>query len=256
LDPYSLDSAAQILRTITGKDVNRVSDFKTAEAATLFTLAKQDTNLALANELAIFCEDAGIDYFETLKLANADCSAFSPAFKIEENSRNEAYLLLESAESLNFKLRIPVLARKINEDMVRHAVNLTKNALRGCGKTLRRSRVAVLGTAKPKTPTEMFIKTLEKRGAKASVYDPFLSKSDFSDVSRALKRSIKEAVEGADCLVILTDQDRVKRLSLKTMLAIMRKPAAIVDLMGMFEPKKVERKGLLYSGLGRGARKK
>jgi hypothetical protein len=31
----------------------------------------------------------------------------------------------------------------------------------------------------------------------------------------------------------------------------MRMPAAIVDLTGMYEPKKVEREGLTYRGLGR-----
>ena len=256
LDNASLESAAHILRAITGKDVKQVSDFKTAEAALLFTIAKRDSNLALANELAVFCEDVGIDYFETVKLVNAHDKVFSPAVEFEEFSRNEAYLLLESAESLNAKLRIPVLARKINEDMVRHATNLTKNALRSCGKTLRRSRVAVLGTAKPKTATTMFVEMLEKRGAKVGLYDPLLSKSDFSDVARALKRSMKETVEGADCIVVLTDQNQVKRLNLKQIVAVMRKPAAIVDLTGMFEPKKVERKGLTYSGLGRGAVKK
>jgi len=164
--------------------------------------------------------------------------------------------LLESAESLSAKLSLPVLARKINEDMVRHAVNLTKDALRSCGKTLRRARVAVLGTAKPKTATTMFVKMLEKRGVKASLYDPLFSKNEFSDVARVLKRSMKEAVEGADCIVVLTEQDQFKRLNLKRLIAVMKKPATLVDLTGMFEPKKVERKGFTYRGLGKGVGKK
>jgi nucleotide sugar dehydrogenase len=256
LDEASLDSAVKVLGSLTGKNVKQVSDVKTAEAAFLFSIAKQDASLALANELAVFCEDAGIDYFETLKLVNADGASFSPAVEAEEVNRNEAYLLLESAENLNAKLRIPVLARKINEDMVRHAINLTKDALRSCGKTMRRARVAVLGTAKPKTATVMFVKMLEKRGAKTSLYDPLFSKNEFSDVARVLKRSMKEAVEGADCIVVLTEQDQFKRLNLKRVLAVMKKPAAIVDLTGMYEPRKVERKGLTYRGLGRGVGKK
>ena len=110
----------------------------------------------------------------------------------------------------------------------------------------------MLGTAKPETATTMFVKMLEKRGAKAALYDPMLSKNEFSDVARALRRSMKEAVEGADCVVVLTKQDQFKRLNLKRVLAVMKKPAAMVDLTGMFEPKKVERKGFTYRGLGRG----
>lgn len=255
LDGISLDAAAKVLGVITGKEVQQISDFKTAEAAFLFIVAKQDANLALANELAVFCENAGIDYFEALKIVGMHDMSFSPTVE-EEVNRNEAYLLFESAENLGAKLRLPVLARSINEDMVRHAINLTKDALRSCGKTLRRARVAVLGTAKPKTATTMFVKMLEKRGAKAALYDPLLSQNEFSDVARALKRNMKEAVEGADCIVVLTEQDQFKRLNLKRLLAVMKMPAAMVDLAGIFEPEKVERKGFTYRGLGRGVGKK
>ncbi len=254
-DQKSLNAATEVLGVITGKPIKQISDVKTAEAALLFTLAKQDANLALANELAVFCENAGIDFFETLKLVDVYDEGFSPTVEAEVN-RNEAYLLLENAENLNAKLRLPALARKINEDMVRHAINLTKDALRSCGKTLRRARVAVFGTSKPKTATTIFVKMLERRGAKASLYDPLVSKNEFSDVARVLKRNMKEAVEGADCIVMLTEQEQFKRLNLKRLQAVMKMPAAIVDLTGIFEPTKVERKGFTYRGLGRRVEKK
>jgi UDP-N-acetyl-D-mannosaminuronic acid dehydrogenase len=256
IDGTSLDSASKVLGVITRKGVKQILDVKTAEAALLFTIAKQDANLALANELAVFCENAGIDYFETLKLVDTYETSFFPTVEAEEGNRNEAYLLFESAENLNAKLRLPALARKINEDVIRHAVNLTKDALRSCGKTLRRARVAVLGTAKPKTATTIFVKMLEKKGAKTSLYDPLLSKNEQANMARVLKRSLNEAVEGTDCIVILTEQDQFKRLNLKKLRAVMKMPAAIVDLTGIIEPEKVERKGFTYRGLGRGVEKK
>jgi hypothetical protein len=36
----------------------------------------------------------------------------------------------------------------------------------------------------------------------------------------------------------------------------MKAPAVIVDLIGIFEPQKVEAEGFIYLGLGRGADKK
>ncbi len=254
MDKNSLDSAAKVLGAITRKGVKQILDVKTAEAALLFTVAKQDANLALANELAVFCENAGIDYFETLKLVDAREQSFLPTVQAEEDNRNEAYFLIESAENLNTKLRLHALVRRINEDMVRHAVNLTRDALRSCGKALRRARVAVLGAAKP--TTMMFVKMLEKKGAKTSLYDPLLPKNELSNMPRMFKRSLKEAVEGTDCIVILTEQNRFKRLNLKKLRAVMKMPAAIVDLTGMIEPQKVEGKGFTYRGLGRGVEKK
>ena len=255
IDSTSLDAASTVLGVITKKGVKQILDVKTAELAMLFTVAKRDANMALANELAIFCENAGTDYFETLKLLDMQETSFFPTIA-EEDNRSEAYLLLESAENLNTKLRLPALARQINEDMVRHAVNLTQDTLRSCGKTLRRARVAVLGTAKPRTATDTFVKMLETKGAKTSLYDPLFSKNELLDATRALKRSLNEAVEGTDCIVILTGQDQFKRLNLKKLQALMKKPAAIVDLVGIIEPQKVEKEGFTYRGLGRGAGKK
>jgi nucleotide sugar dehydrogenase len=252
IDRTSLDAATTVLGTITKNGVKQILDVKTAEAALLFTIARQDANLALANELAGFCESAGIDYFKTLKLVDACDSSFSPTVAAEENN---TYLLIESAENLNAKLRLPALARKINEDMVRHAVNLTQASLRSCGKTLRRARVAVLGSAKTET-TMLFVGMLEKKGAKTRLYDPLLSKSEQSSMARVVRRNLKEAVEGADCIVLLTKQNQFKRLNLKKLRAAMKMPAAIVDLAGTIEPQKVERQGFTFSCQGRGVEKK
>ena len=247
-DPTSLNAASTILKTVT-KEVKEVNDLKTAEIATLFTVAKQDSDRALANELAVFCENANIDYFKVIKLLELNDPNFYPTI-VDEESKHEAYLLLDSAENLNAKLRLPTLARQINEDMVKHAVNLTQDTLSSCGKPLRRAKVAVLGTANPTTATGIFVKMIELKGAKATLYDP-VSKTGPQEW-RIVKTNLNEAVEGTDCIVILTGQEQFKNLNLKKLKALMKTPSVIVDLIGIFEPQKVEAEGFIYCGLGRG----
>jgi UDP-N-acetyl-D-mannosaminuronic acid dehydrogenase len=250
-DPASLKAASTILKTIT-KEIKELVDLKTTEIATLFTLAKQDSNRALANELAIFCENANLDYFKVLKLLEPNDPYFCPTI-VDKESKHEAYLLLDSAENFNAKLRLPTLARQINEDMVKHAVNLTQEALRKGGKPLRRARVAVLGTANPTTATGIFVEMIELKGAKANLYDP-ISKMGPQEW-RIVKTNLNEAVEGTDCIVILTGQEQFKNLNIKKLKALMKNPSVIVDLIGIFEPKKVEAEGFIYCGLGRGTDK-
>ena len=137
-DKRNLDTVLNIAKTV-AKDVKPVDNLKTAEIITLFATAWQDVNAALASELAIFCEGANADYFEVSKTSEFSDPTFWPTTNDEEN-RSEAYLLLEGADNLNVKLRLPNLARQINEEMVKHAVNLTQDALRRCNKTLRRAR--------------------------------------------------------------------------------------------------------------------
>lgn len=247
-DPQSLDAAVTVLGTLT-QQIKPVNDVKAAEAATLFRVAMQDTQVALANELAVFCEQANIDYFEVSKLMGLADPSFCPSIT-ETNHKEEAYLLLDSGENLNAKLRLPALARQINEEMVKHAVNLTQDALRGCGKTLRRARVAVLGPAAQASATEAFVKSIELKGAKASVYDPVTRKEPLD--SHAIKSSLNEAVEGADCVVVLSAQEEFNHLNLKKLRTLMRSPSVIVDLVGKLEPKQVETEGFIYRGLGRG----
>ena len=243
----SIKAVTNILKTIT-KNVKEINDIKKAEIATLFTVARKDASTALANELAVFCESANIDYFEVLKLLDVNDPSFWPT-TVEEENKNEAYLLLESAENINAKLRLSILSRQINEDMVKHAVNLTQDALRACNKTLRRARVAVLGTVNK--PTGNFVKMLELKGAKVSLYDP-LAKRESLDLGVVKSSSLNESVEGTDCIVILTSEDQFKNLNLKKLKALTKTPAVIVDLAGAFEPKKVETEGFIYRGLGRG----
>src|SRR4030065_1834466 len=176
-DITSLETASAFLATINRKGVRQVLDFKTAELATLFAINRRDVNVALTNELAVLCENAGIDYFETRKLLDPELreSSFEPT--IAEEARNEADFLLENAEKLNLKLKLPTAARQINEDIVRHAVNLTQGALRSCGRTLRRARITVLGAAGPRTTGYAFARMIEAKGAKISVHVPFFTKN-------------------------------------------------------------------------------
>ncbi|HSV50398.1 MAG TPA: UDP binding domain-containing protein, partial [Candidatus Acidoferrales bacterium] len=248
----SLNAATAVLKTLTS-NVKQVSDIKTAETATLFAVAKQDVATALANELAIFCETANIDYFKVLETLNLNNPDFRPTIAEEEN-KNETYLLLEDAENLNAKLRLTTLARQINEDMVRHAVNLTHEGLRSCDKTLRRAKVAVLGQVCPESDACLYVRLLEQKGAKVTLYDPTAKKDALK--SEGVKTSVNEAVEGADCIVIVTAKEQFNHLNLKKLKALVKSPAVVVDLVGKFERSQVRTEGFKYCGLGRGTDQK
>jgi nucleotide sugar dehydrogenase len=249
-DQKSLIAAVAVLKTLT-PNVKQTSQVKLAELAVLFKVAQHDACMALANELAVFCENAGMDYFNVQKLISNEDSSFCPTIAEEEN-RKETYLLIESAENLNVKLRLPLLSRQINEEMVKHAINLTQEALRVCDKSLRRARVAVFGTANQNTATEEYIKSATIKGAKITLYDPLLPKNETLDSSPILKKSLSETVEGADCLVILTGREQFNKLNLKKLKTVMKNPAVLVDLIGIAELEKVQAEGFIYRGIGRG----
>lgn len=259
----SLNSASIILGTITTKSLKKTSNMGLAELAALFDIAQRDVNLSLSIEFAILCEKASVDFLEIRNLLNKDSTSVMPQPSLDGNSKKEAYLLLADAENLNTKLRVTPIASEVNQDMIKHAVNLVKDALKECGKPLRRARVALLGiTQMPntksllKTALKELTEMLENRGAKISLYDPYFPDNTPLEMSYPLKKTVAEALEGADCAVILTGHDQFKHLNFKKLKIIMRNPAAIVDFEGIVEPEKVEKEGFIYRGLGRGVWKK
>jgi UDP-glucose 6-dehydrogenase len=110
-----------------------------------------------------------------------------------------------------------------------------------------------MGSAEPGTAAAAFVELLKAKGSKVSRYDPDCSSAEHSD-GESVKKTLNETVEGTDCIVILSGQDSLKRLNLKKLRAVMKSPAAIVDLVGAVEPEKTA--GFSYRGLGRGAWKK
>lgn len=251
-EKISLRAASTILGTLS-KNIKEISDLKTAEAATLFAVARQDTTTALANELAIFCENAKIDFFEVLNALNLNTAEFHPTIAQEAN-KNQTRLLMDAADNLNAKFKLIPLARQVNEDMVRHAVNLTYEGLRNCGKTLRRAKVAILGSVEVDSDSGVFVKMLEQKGAKIVQYNPNAKRTETD--SEDVKTSLNEAVEGADCIIALSSNEQFNHVNLKKLKALVKSPAVVVDLVGKFDPAQVDTEGFIYTGLGRGTDQK
>ncbi|MEM3696171.1 MAG: nucleotide sugar dehydrogenase [Candidatus Bathyarchaeia archaeon] len=261
LDKKSLEAASAILETITKNVVKKLGNIKIAEAAILFEAVQNDVNVALATEFALFCERACVDYLESYQLARAlGCSELPlPTTFIAEKTAEKSYLFLEGTENFDLKLRMPTAAREINEEIIKHAINLTKDALRNCGKTLRRAKVSLLGIAQtpnakspPKKLVKELVKILEARGAKVNIYDPYFSGEELAEMQHYYNKNLTETLEATDCILIITRHEQFKHLNFKKLKLMTKMPAAIVDFEGIVEPYKVEREGFIYRGLGRG----
>jgi nucleotide sugar dehydrogenase len=259
-DKNTLNIASTVLEPITKGELKKTNNMKAAEIAALFTVQRQDLNAAFTNELTQFCERTSVDYPEVEKLLISDIENSLDTSALPDASfKDELYVLLTDAENLNLKLRIGEVARDINEQAAKHVANLIKDALRSCGKTLKRARISLLGISQtpnmkssPKKIVKELVQVLTARGCRITLYDPYFSKDDLSDSLVPPTKSLADAVEGSDCIVIVTKHEQFKRLNLTRMKLMMRRPSAIVDLEGIAEPDKVEKEGFIYRGLGRG----
>jgi nucleotide sugar dehydrogenase len=259
-DQNSLDVASLILEVITKGGIRKTKNTKTAEFAALFEAVREDVEAGLVNEFAVFCEKTNMDFHEVIALTDAavNQTALLPTLA-DGSAKTASYVMIDEAENLNMKLRITQTARETNEGMVWHVVNLAKDSLRGCGKALKRSKVSLLGVSQtanikdsPREAVRKLAEALNSRGVRVSVYDPLFSNEELAEIYSNVKKNLNEAVEGADCLIILTAHDQFRRLNFNRLKVVMRMPASIVDFAGIVEPDKVEKAGFIYRGLGRG----
>lgn len=263
-DKAGLERASNVIGAITRAPLIKSLDIKAAEAAVLFEVARRNVNSALTSEFAFFCEKAGIDYLAVQNLMVTDIGVLEqPALECG-NEYEALQMLLEEAENQNVKLRVSAVALESSKETLRHGVNMVREALKSCGKALRRAKIALLGVSQtpnmadtPKNSVKTFVKMLESKGVRPVLYDPYLSRRTVTDLEQtAFKKSLTEAVEGADCIVIFTGHDQFKRLNLRKLKLLAKVPAAVVDFEGVLDPAKVEEEGFVYRGLGRGVWKK
>lgn len=256
----SLKVACLILSTIVRGEIVRVRDVKTAEAVKLFENVYRDVNVALANEFAHFCEKAGIDFVEAQKAANTQLHCHLLTSKIVGGSiPKDSYFFLDEADAVNVKLRMLTLARKINDEMLGHTLHLVRDALKSCGKTMRRAKISVFGVSSlpnikepHDSPTKKLVSMLRKKGALVKVYDPFFSHKELNEMGYKAEATLAKTVEGTDCLVITVGHDRFRRLNLRKITFLVKKPATIVDVGHVIIPHKAEKEGFVYRGVGRG----
>ena len=259
IDNESLKAASLLFKTIINSEIIPLSSIKAAETAKIFQNVYRDVNLALSNELALFCERLGIDYMKVYKAANTDpyCHFLLPGI-VSGHIPKDPYLLLKEAEDLGVKLRIAKLARKVNESMVDHAIKLIRKALRRHGKPLRGAKIAILGVSYKANIKELkgsrtskLVKLLQLKGAKVKVHDPFFNKKELSELGYLAENSLEKTIKGADCLLIVVGHNQFKKLSLKRIKALMRH-SAIVDLSHIINPKEAEKEKVTLINLGRG----
>lgn len=246
--------AVELFRTVCKTVIE--TDAPTAEVAKLAENTYRDVNIAFANQLALICEQHGVDAEEVIRLANTH-----PRVNIHTPGPGvggpclpkDPYLLIHQSKSINHD--IIRTARQINDYMPKHVVKLISQALKETSKDIRSSRIAILGTAykcniddSRLSPSEPIINELLQLSAETIVYDPHCNES--FGAKRAA--SLHEAVKGADCLVIVTDHTEFKNLNLQEIKTLMNENPIIADGKRIIKPSEAEKLGFIYYGIGFG----
>ncbi|MFW5898568.1 MAG: nucleotide sugar dehydrogenase [Candidatus Saliniplasma sp.] len=249
----TLEVLKGIYEVINEKGVVEMDSIISAEAVKVFEGIYRDVNIALANELARYCEERDINALDTIEAANTQtfcnlhepgagvaghCIPVYPWFVINQSDRDDSKLLRT--------------ARKINDSMPYHIVDLVVKGLNEVERAVKGSNILVLGLTFRggvkefmKTPAEPVISKLNELGANTFAFDPMCDEED----ARRYGAEWKDDFEGIDAVVILTDHEEFETLDLEKIGKTARNEL-IVDGRNVLDPEDVKGNGFTYLRVG------
>ncbi len=259
IDKKSEERAVAMYSKIVKKKIYS-TDVLTAETSKTMENAYRDVNIAFANEMALIAEKLGVDVFEIQKLVNSrsERNMHLPGAGVGGHCLpKDTWLLrygLRKYAAPTMETEFVCLARKVNDLMPLHLVELIQDGLGEKELELKGARIAVLGVAyledsddTRNTPAYRLISELESRGAEVIAHDPHVR--DFPETE--LTRDLDTALKDADAAVIVTKHRPYFHMDPEKVIALMKHPI-IIDGRNVLDKKQAESAGLIYRGVGKG----
>lgn len=216
-----------------------VSSPEAAELVKLLENTFRSVNIAMVNEMAIICDRLGVDVFEVIDAASTKpfgFMRFTPGPGIGGHCIPlDPHYLAWKMRTLNYKTRFIDLASEVNSSMPDVVVRKVGDALNDERKSLRGSRILVLGVSYKKDIDDMrespaldVIRLLEERGAEVDYHDPHVASYKEDAHVRTSVPLTDAALANADAVVVITDH------SLIDWTRVAAKAALIVDTRNAF----------------------
>src|SRR5690348_44187 len=203
--------------------IDTVVPVSTTEAAELVKLLEntfRSVNIGLVNEMAIVCDKLGVDVWEVIDAAATKpfgFMKFTPGPGIGGHCIPlDPHYLAWKMRTLNYRTRFIELASEVNSSMPEYVVEKTSIALNDDRKSVKGSRILVLGVAYKRDIDDMrespaldVIRLLEERGATVDYHDPHVPSYREDGHTRSGVALTDDIVGSADAVVIVTDHRAV-----------------------------------------------
>jgi UDP-N-acetyl-D-glucosamine dehydrogenase len=222
-DADSLRLAAALYGAVVPQVVP-VAGARVAEACKILENTYRAVNIALVNELKIVFDKMGIDVWEVIAAAKTKpfgFQAFYPGPGLGGHCIPiDPFYLTWAARRLGVNTRFIELAGEINTAMPRHVVDRVGEALNEQARSIKGSRVLVLGAAYKKdvddpreSPAFEIMELLIDRGAHVSYNDPYipvLPRMRHHSVRMESRPLTEDLLAAQDCVLIVTDHSAYK----------------------------------------------
>jgi nucleotide sugar dehydrogenase len=211
--PACADAATSFYQRICDQVV-RAKSAREAEMAKLLENTYRHVNIALVNEMAIFCRELDVDLWDAIRCAATKPFGFQPFYPgpgvgghcipIDPN------YLSYKVRTLGYPFRFVELAQEINGRMPGYVTERAAELLNRNAQPLNGARILLLGVTykrdiadQRESPARPIARKLRARGAAVAYHDPYVPgwQVDGQDVPRA--EDLDAALAAADLVILL-----------------------------------------------------
>ncbi len=258
MDEETLELVADVYSLVIEAGVYKAESIKVAEAAKVIENSQRDINIAFMNELSIIFNKMGIDTTAVLKAAGTKWNflKFFPGLVGGHCIGVDPYYLTYKAEQIGYHSQIILAGRRINDDMGKYIAENTVKKLISCGKSVKDSKVAVLGlTFKENCPDTRntkivdIINELAEYGVQSYVTDAY-AENDDAKKEYGIDLIPFEELKDMDAVIIAVAHNKYFELTQKDIDAIFAEGAnsekVLIDVKGILDRKEYEAAGYCY----------
>jgi UDP-N-acetyl-D-mannosaminuronic acid dehydrogenase len=277
LQPLTGEMIKDLYGGIVTRGKIHVTNSLTAEIVKTLENAYRDVRIALAAEIARYCDENGIDFYQVRDAVNrsveqsdeatTDATAVPsggllvPTLGVGGHCLPKDGILLwwrRLEAGTDYSNSLILEARRVNDESPRSCIRLAERAfgsIAGCS-------VALLGTAyrfdsedTRNSPTLMLAGHLQELGCAITLHDPYVRTAD-QNLSRyglegSFTNDLTTALNGAE-LAFLCTAHAAYRSELMPALSRCPKLRGLFDACNFFQKNDVAAAGVAYAGIGRG----
>lgn len=256
MNEYTLNEIKSVYDLVIEVGTYPVSNLRTAEAIKVVENSQRDINIAFMNELAMVFDRMNIDTNEVIDGMNTKWNAlgFRPGLVGGHCIGVDPYYFTYEAEKLGYHSQIILNGRIVNDSMGKYIADSAIKSMIKVGQAPKYSNVVILGlTFKENCPdtrnskVDDIIKRLNEYGITPIIVDPWADENEArKEYGIALVKL--EEIYDSDCIIVAVAHNEFKMLSPEKIKSLyrynMNKKRVLIDVKGLFDPKKIEAQGI------------
>src|SRR5215203_1436880 len=249
----SLEIGAKLYSLVSRRGVLKIGNMRTAEVEKLLEGVYRDVNIALANEMAKFCEKVGVDFWVAREAANSQpfCHIHKPGAGVG-GACIPVYpqFILHAASVSGVECKIISLGRNVNDSMPAYCVEQAMKLLDVAD--VSKCIIALLGLGfrggvsdTRLSPTYKVIEELKKLKVKEiRVHDPFITTDPNLPHDIMLTSNLSKAAKNAHLVILVSDHAEYRNITNEEL-----NGAAIYDCRGTLDRSRFA--ALRFASIGR-----